>query len=81
MINPIEQIKREKKLSTSEMAILTDRSIPDISHLIAGDYRVIPVKVLKSLARFGYNPEDLQKDYRTFRSEQQKKLEQKVMAV
>jgi transcriptional regulator with XRE-family HTH domain len=76
--NPLIEIRKEKKITISDMAILSDMSVITIQRVENGNSKSIPAAVLNTIEGWGYDSEKVQDDYSSWRKHKIKQLQEQV---
>lgn len=78
MENTVASIRKEKKLTVAEMAILTGVSPMTIQRLENGTVKQVTPSVLDTFEEWGYNREEISAAYADWREYRVKELYSKV---
>lgn len=74
MKNPIREYKRERDLTVSELAVMTNLSPATIWKVLDGQTKTLNDKLVATFQQLGYDPDQLRKDYQDYREAKRKEL-------
>jgi len=74
MRNPLQEIKKEKGWSISDMATATNTATSTVYKNLEGSYFNITNQILVTLDEMGYNTKKISDQYQEFRKEKAKQL-------
>ena len=77
-MNPLKEVIKEKKISVRDLALIAGVGTPEIYHIMSGRSVRLPESVLTALEKIGYDPDEIQNDYITWRRAKAQKILEKI---
>ena len=77
-MNPLKDILEAKEISVRDFAIVVGVGTPEIYHLLSGRGVRLPDSVLSVLKTLGYDPDEIQNEYITWRRSKAQKILAKI---
>ena len=74
MQNPIKQYKKERDLTVSELAVMTNLSPATIWKVLDGQTKTLNQQLVDTFQKLGYDPDQLRKDYQAYREAKREEL-------
>src|SRR5690606_12726835 len=73
-MNPIKRIRPEKRLTAAQLAVLAGVSASRVWQLERGENARLTGPVLAAVARLGYDPKQVAREYKQWREQQMAKV-------